>query len=66
MVGCVLVSGREEFPVMVEGRTLGCIALELGLNPDGHIFIRGKVPVPMTIVPSDGDVIKAISVASGG
>ncbi len=66
MVGCVLVSGREEFPITVDGRTLEGIALELGLNPDGHIFVRGKTPVPMTLVPSDGDVIKAIAVASGG
>lgn len=66
MVGCVLVNGKGEFSVTVGGRTLEGIALEMGLNPDGHIFIRGKVPVPMTLVPSEGDVIRAIAVASGG
>lgn len=66
MVGCLFQCGKDEFPVDIDGRSLEGIALGLGLNPDAHIFIRGRVPVPMTLVPEEGDVIKAIAVASGG
>jgi sulfur carrier protein ThiS len=38
----------------------------MGLYPDAHIVLRGRTPIPMTEVVTDGEQLRVIKVASGG
>ena len=49
-----------------EGSTVENMLSSLGLYPDAHIVIRGKMPVPLDEVLVPGDVLRIIKVASGG
>ncbi len=66
MVQCYLITEQGRRAVPSGEGSLEEIALSQGINPDSHIFLRGRVPVPMTTVPVAGDEIRVISVASGG
>lgn len=42
-------------------------ALEhLSLRPDSYLILRNNVPIPIDEALSEGDVIRAVRVASGG
>lgn len=51
--------------VRVDG-TLEEAVLSSGRSPDAYIFLIDGVPVPEDTVPSDGAVVVAVRVASGG
>jgi len=48
------------------GATICDAARSLGLAPDAFVFIVGGSPVPMDAPISDGMLIMAVRVASGG
>lgn len=49
-----------------EGSTVGTMLDSLGLYPDAHIVVRGKVPVPVDSPILNGDQLRVVKVASGG
>lgn len=57
---------KSEEICLDEGSTaevlLGCMKL----LPDAYIVLKGKIPIPIDCILSDGDSIKLIKVASGG
>jgi sulfur carrier protein len=51
----------------VESGTTICDAVRsIGFAPDAFIFMVNGKPVPMDTPIADGDMIKAVKVASGG
>jgi sulfur carrier protein ThiS len=49
-----------------EGSTVETMLDSLGLYPDAHIVVRGKIPVPIDSSLVDGDQLRIVKVASGG
>ncbi len=49
-----------------EGSTVETMLDSLGLYPDAHIVVRGKVPVPVDSPLINGDQLRIVKVASGG
>ncbi|MHC1680692.1 MAG: hypothetical protein AB9860_05535 [Methanomassiliicoccales archaeon] len=49
-----------------EGSTIETMLDSLGLYPDAHIVVRGKVPVPVDSPLVNGEQLRIIKVASGG
>jgi sulfur carrier protein len=49
-----------------EGSTVETMLDSLGLYPDAHIVVRGKVPVPVDSPLLNGDQLRIVKVASGG
>jgi sulfur carrier protein len=49
-----------------EGSTVETMLDSLGLYPDAHIVVRGKVPVPVDSPLVNGDQLRIVKVASGG
>jgi sulfur carrier protein len=64
-MAAVIVFGNERADAAV-GTTVEKAVRSLGRLPDTYIFILKGRPVPMTTTVSDGDVIEAIRIASGG
>jgi len=59
--------GREPRELRLpDGSTVENMLDSLGLYPDAHIVVRGKVPVPLGTPLMDGDRLRVIKVASGG
>ncbi|KQM11333.1 hypothetical protein AOA80_09295 [Methanomassiliicoccales archaeon RumEn M1] len=62
MITIIIGKERKE----VEAST-AMVALErLCLRPDSYLILRDGVPIPIDEPLGDGDVIKAVRVASGG
>lgn len=49
-----------------EGSTAEDLLSCMGLMPDAYIVLKGKLPIPIDCILSEGDSIKLIKVASGG
>ena len=49
-----------------KGASVEDVLRSMGLYPDAHIVLRGKMPVPMTEIVIDGEQLRVIKVASGG
>jgi len=49
-----------------EGSTVETMLDSLGLYPDAHIVVRGKVPVPVDAPLQNGEILRIVKVASGG
>ncbi len=49
-----------------EGSTVETMLDSLGLYPDAHIVVRGKIPVPVDSPLVNGDQLRVVKVASGG
>ena len=63
----LLPTSRESKKVKLEkGATVEQAIRSLDLLPDAWIPIRGNEPVPLDETLKDGDVLKLISVVSGG
>ncbi len=63
-MGMIIITGREiEIP---SGTTIEAAVSENGLHPDSYLYLINGRPVPMDTVIGDGDVVKAMRVASGG
>jgi len=48
------------------GVTIESAMVSAGRHPDAFLFLRNGRPIPMTTVLTDGDIIEAVRVASGG
>ncbi|QLH75763.1 MAG: hypothetical protein HPY73_09130 [Methanomassiliicoccales archaeon] len=51
---------------LADGSTVEDLLRKMGLYPDAHIVLRGKVPVPITERLVDSEELRVIKVASGG
>ncbi|MFA5313091.1 MAG: hypothetical protein WC375_07250 [Methanomassiliicoccales archaeon] len=51
---------------MPSGSCVEDVLRSMGLYPDAHIVLRGRVPVPITEKLKDQEELKIIKVASGG
>lgn len=49
-----------------KGASVEDVLRSMGLYPDAHIVLRGRTPVPMTEIVTDGEQLRVIKVASGG
>jgi len=49
-----------------EGSTVETMLDILGLYPDAHIVVRGKIPVPVDSPLLNGERLRVVKVASGG
>ena len=58
--------GKTEEICLEDGSTAEALLACMGLLPDAYIVLKGKIPVPIDCILSDGDSIKLIKVASGG
>jgi hypothetical protein len=57
--------GKETIEVII-GDTIEKTVSGSGRLPDTFLYILNGKPVPMTTVIKDGDIIKALRIASGG
>ena len=62
----VEAAGLRKKLSLVPGDSVEDALRSMGLLPDAHIVLRGKTPIPITGLLKDGDVIRAVRVASGG
>jgi sulfur carrier protein len=62
----VEVDRRAKEVRLPEGSTVETVLDSLGLYPDAHIVVRGKIPVPVDSPLVNGDQLRIVKVASGG
>jgi sulfur carrier protein ThiS len=62
----ILPGHREQNLEMQEKATGIDLLRRLGLPPDGHILVRGDVPIPADEALADGERVRVIAVVSGG
>lgn len=62
----VEVDRRAKEIRLPQGSTVETMLDSLGLYPDAHIVVRGKVPVPVDSPLVNGDQLRIVKVASGG
>ena len=64
MAASIILDGKKMS--VDNGVTIESAMISAGRHPDAFIFLRSGRPIPMTTVLTDGDIIEAIRVASGG
>jgi len=63
-MGVIQVSGEDH--QVGSGMTVQQAVSSLGLHPDSYLYLVNGKPIPMDTVITDGMVVKAMRVASGG
>ena len=62
-----VVQGKEVRAMDVpEGSSPLDIIRQLALSPDAFLVLRGRTPIPLDEVLTEGDSVRFIKVASGG
>lgn len=62
MITVIIDKGSREVEASSPMEALGVLCL----RPDSYLILRNNVPIPIDEPLADGDVIRAVRVASGG
>jgi len=62
----VEMNRKQNVLQLPEGSTVEQLLDSLGLYPDAHIVVRGKVPIPIDSPVIENDLLRILKVASGG
>lgn len=62
----VEIGRKQSVLKMPEGSTVETMLDSLGLYPDAHIVLRGRSPIPVDSLVTEGDLLRIVKVASGG